>query len=490
MPKKPHPLKTRPQGTSLQTRPGVSVLIAITMVMAFMLTMSSVMSAMSRSFKIAKGGRSADQAYLNAITGLELGLYKQNKSDIAFNQLAKIIDTTYKDGKINLDPKNPNSNNLLTFKITDTITNGGAVCGDKDNEGEACKKTSYFTYPFAGTGSLGGNYCNPNTQPLVKDDLWYRDAYYFLTGKTFTGKSLIEISGGDEGPTGTSKSEWEDPQVAAYIDKQLEPLDHPCLWNTLEPGTSAEVPLYNNTSGDGSGSELIGDWFVRVRLPCEDGILCNTTAANTAKDASARMWLYTDPKKPTDKDARSMIWNMVATCTKNDTNEESTCFIQEKAKSANDGGTSSMITKSSLQNDTSNLTYKLTNGIKNVVIGKNNAQGKTIKATALDLTNTTSAILDFLTSKTTWEDYKVRKQTFHLSTDGNLQTTLENSAELISIPRVEYQIIYTNTDTSSKKPIFSNPTVISAGQNGGYTINLQSSLTKQTGNYSYAVVGK
>ncbi len=485
----------------IKTRPGISIIIAMMIVMAFMLTMASIMTAMTRSFKIAKGGMAADQAYLNAQAGLEIGLYQQNKPE-KFDAMMKNVFPGYKgDGVVQLE-----NGGVITFKVADTIEGGGQVCGDKNitspdftkaDDLEKCKgsKLLYYTYPFPGGGTMGGNYCNPKTQPLIMNEQWYRDAYYFLMGSEYTGsESLMTLA--KNGNTSKKKSDWKPADVAQYISTKLEPLDHPCLWNTLEPGVSAEIPLFNNEEGP----KNLQEFWLRVRLPCKEGILCNAKVANIGDTwNSERMALdIKKPKKGEDDEEEEkeevavLIWDVVGTCPKEGEKEKVLCFmngvsskmLQQKAKEASLDIKSSDIPKqkSSLSDQLltdKNLDLFTENNIQSIVLGLKNKMHKSIYALNDNDPTGVSKITDFFQLK------GLEKPIMHLSIASDLKTK-----QGISIPRVEYQILYKNSAFGKSKPLIRDPVVISSGQYGGYTINLQSSLTKQTGTFGYSVIGK
>lgn len=468
------------------------------MVLAFMFTMSSVMVAMSRSLTIARGGRAADQAYLNAVTGLELGLYKQNKPD-TFNQLASAIDSTYyssaNNGPVTIAP-----GSTVTFKVTDDIAGGGKVCANKSvtDIAQCPSDKLYYVYPFPGTGTLGNSGCNVKNPPQAMNEQWYRDAYFFLKGVAYTGTQDLspttKTSNGNVTPVpipnpnnGIPKKDYSDGNIVWYIQNELETLDHPCLWNKLEPGNAAEIPLSNNPDDLKNLSEL----WLRVRLPCTDGVLCGGPPSANAEDPkSERMKLYVLSSNTKADTERALLWEIVSNCKKG--NEDSKlCYLRDvkssDIESLYQGGTSkaesenSLIHKLLLKGKYGQNPYK-NQSIANIVLGLN------VFAQSSDSKNFYTKIADFLTGKsgTAWENLTLIKPAMHLSIATDLYTGTTGK-ELI--PSVEFQLLYKPVAPYSK-PIISNPTVISTGQNGGYTINLESSLTKQIGTYGYALIGK
>jgi hypothetical protein len=52
------------------------------------------------------------------------------------------------------------------------------------------------------------------------------------------------------------------------------------------------------------------------------------------------------------------------------------------------------------------------------------------------------------------------------------------------------QILYTLKQDAKPEPIITNPIVTATGLSSGYTLSLQSSVLKQTGTYSYPLIGK
>jgi len=474
-----------------RTRPGVSALIAMIMVLAFMFTMSSVMIAMTRSLKIAQGGAAADQAYLNAVTGLELGLYQQNKPS-TFVALVNGItgSSSYQVGQPitvgnNQDPNNQKQN-VISFKVTDTLSNGGKVCGDDSSPTEStcnANKKMYYVYPFPGSGTMGGNDCNAATQPIVKDEQWYRDMYFFITGKQYAGNDQLSQKKTDNGanptnPNSTStkppKDQWDEFTTVAYINSsKFTTLDHPCLWNKLEPGVSAEIPLYN---GFITSPKDITEFWLRVRMPCNSGTVC--------RDSDERM--VVDVSK-SEEINRAILWDIVADCSKSSI-EQVACFIKEVSTEAAkvDKLQQSIIQKIFLNNGNPDFN---SNPFKNIVLsftnGTKSVYGQTSAPVKPDLY---TSILSFIKQLEPWKD--MVNPTMHLSIASSLP--LKGNINKGEIPYIQYQILYKTLPSGGApdKAIITNPTVTSTGQNGGYTINLESSLTKQTGTYGYALIGK
>ncbi len=486
-----------------RSRPGVSVLIAMTIVAAFMLTMASVMTAMTRSFKIAKGGMAADQAYLNAQMGQEIGLFQQNNPE-EFDEMMAAVFPNYKGGEI----VQLGNGGTITFKVADTIEGGGQVCGDggvtspdltKPDDLEKCKgnKLLYYTYPFPGGGTMGGNYCNPKTQPLIMNEQWYLDAYYYLKGAEYPGEvKLMDVEKIPVVDSKKSRADYTPGEVAWYVANKLEPFDHPCLWNTLEPGVSAEIPLFNNEEGP----KNLQEFWLRVRLPCKEGILCEAKVANIADTNGSDRIALDIPKPPKggeDEDeekneALVLLWDVVGTCAKEGEKEKVLCFmngvnqklLQEKIKGTGlQGNVNTTLQKSSLTDkllSDQNLALFNENNIPSIVLGlKNSKINKPIYALYEGAEFGITKISDFFQLK------GLEKPLMHLSIASDLKTK-----QGISIPRVEYQILYKNSAFGKSKPLIRDPVVISSGQYGGYTINLQSSLTKQTGTFGYSVIGK
>ncbi len=466
------------------------------MVLAFMFTMSSVMIAMTRSLKIAQGGAAADQAYLNAVTGLELGLYQQNKPS-TFVALVNGItgSSSYQVGQPitvgnNQDP-NSQKQNVISFKVTDTLSNGGKVCGDDNSTESACNanKKMYYVYPFPGSGTMGGNDCNAATQPVVKDEQWYRDMYFFITGKQYAGNDQLSQKKTDNGAsptnpnstsTKTPKDQWDEFTTVAYINSSnFTTLDHPCLWNKLEPGVSAEIPLYN---GFITSPKDITEFWLRVRMPCNSGTVCRD-------DNNERM--IVDVSK-SEEINRAILWDIVADCSKSSI-EQVACFIKEVSTEALktedlklDKLQQSIIQKIFLNNGNPDFN---SNPFKNIVLsftnGTKSVYGQTSAPVKPDLY---TPILSFIKQLGVWQD--MINPTMHLSIASSLP--LKENINKGEIPYIQYQILYKTLPSGGApdKAIITNPTVTSTGQNGGYTINLESSLTKQTGTYGYALIGK
>ena len=150
----------------------------------------------------------------------------------------------------------------------------------------------------------------------------------------------------------------------------------------------------------------------------------------------------------------------------------------------------SAIIKQLLQYNVNNNYYSQSS-IQNIVLGLKNGtngnQGKEIYVLGSEGKDGISTLVDFFNGGTSkavyWKDL-INQPLFHLSLASGLKTQTKTD-----IPFVEYQILYKSTQNDNK-PIITNPTVISSGKSGGYTINMETSVTKQTGTYGYALVGK
>lgn len=485
--------------THFRSRSGISLLIAMLMVMAFMLMMASTMTAMTRSLKIAQGGAASDQAYLNAVAGLELGMYRQNYGEEAYQGLIKAIalhdGTTVGDGtSVTL------GQGTVNVQITDNISGGGRVCvkdpdlaagalkgtGDatKDLQDNCTQDKIYYVYPFPGTGTLGSSYCNPVSQPAVRNEQWYRDMYYYVNGTSYTGTGYW-----------TNPKEGDEKKVVDFLKlENLTTLDHPCLWNKLEPGVAAEIPL-------GDHADQISEFWLRVRLPCKSGTVCNTEASDLG--GVGRMQLFISDTK-TQKDTRALLWEIVAKCGKancfiRDIGPASVLAYQEKNKKnpiPNNPklnleiqaiGSTIQHSLINLISPSSSLIYTETMNnspnIANIVLGLVNQAASPIYASNYEQNLLLTKIKDFFANK------NPKNAVMHLSIASNLTT---GSVSLQSaIPYVEYQILYQNTDKGlNAKPLITNPTVISTGSYGGYSIDLESSLTKQVGTFGYGLIGK
>lgn len=484
-------------------RPGVSALIAIMIVMAFMIMMSSVMVAMMRSLKIAQGGANADQAYLNAVTGLELGLYAQNKPN-TFEALAAAIDPTYDSEKspvihINPTPTDGNTPNdatedsTVTFKAAESIPGSGQICGDEafvysqttygnDKEAQlaACNQNKvYYVYPFPGTGDLGSSYCNPANQSVVKDEQWYRDAYFYLKGSPYIGQDpILNLVGNGTASSLSITATSTDQEIINYA-KSLSALDHPCLWNTLTKESAVEIPLSNGINGP----QDLSNFWLRVRMPCKGGILCGSAL-------SGRVALYVDQNNSEELKTSALSWNIVGSCKNSGEDNTYLCHIEPRQNTdtttAQNDTTYSAITKWLLSPlGTSSKIYGSSSVPKNTVLSMFNSVTNKIEATPNDpsLSNTLQGI--FTHGINSASPYFINPK-MHLGIAINL-TTIEGT----EIPHVEYQILYQMKSGLTKETaLISNPTVISTGHKGGYTINLESSLTKQTGAFGFAVIGK
>lgn len=439
-----------PLSKHLTKRPAVSLVIAMVMVLAFMLMTADVMQVMTRTQNIAKGAKFSDQAQLNAQLGLELGLYAQNKPE-KFQKLLQ--DMQKSDPNLTVDEVNntlTNAYGTISWKTTEQKT-GGEACYEKDptkgtgNDMTGCDANKYFVYPYPGTGTAGGKNCDIKTQQLRKNNPWLEDMYYLISGKKYAGSSISE----------------ESDFVNSVSD--LYALDHPCLWNTLKSGSSAEIPLFRiGPNGTEIGANHIKEFYVRARLQCKNGGTC------LEKDR----WKLL--KTPDNSAQRALIWNIVADC-----KMDGLCYLSElRAVKDITNPTDSIITYGIF----SNPSYSM--NIKNWILGyKMNANIISGKDGTKD--ESTGPIKNFLTKGAPWATAGISKPFFHLSIAAPL--VVDSTVQNQTVDTIEYQIIYKQDQAT---PLVTNPTVISQGSSGGYTTSLQSSLTKQTGSFNFSLVGK
>lgn len=439
---------------TLTKRPAVSLVIAMVMVVAFMNLAADIMQTTSRTQNIAKGGMSADQAQLNAQLGLELGLFAHNKPK-EFQTLIKAIATksnykyNSKDGNTLTDKE---GNVVASWQITDKLSGGEACMETKpmignDNSMAGCSN-KFFVYPYPGSGGTGGKECDIKTQPLRKNTPWLEDMYFRMNGKKYEGSDIADAKNND----GVNFVE----SVAA-----LDALDHPCLWNTFSKGTSAEVPLFRiGSDGLEIGAKNIEEFYVRARLPCKNGGVCKE---------EGRWKLDTNGKK----DQRALIWNIVTDC-KTDT----LCYISEWGKAEE-------------EKEKSVITYKIFGSpsysinIKNWILGYE-MDNFIIQAQDGTKNQDTGPIKDFLKNEKKWMGFSNSKPYFHLSVAAPL--TVVSNIPGQTVDTIEYQVIY--TQKAGLPPLITNPSVISQGSNGGYTVSVQSSLSKQTGSFNFSLTGK
>ncbi|MCX6733709.1 MAG: hypothetical protein NTX63_02755 [Candidatus Peregrinibacteria bacterium] len=437
-------------------RPAVSLVIAMVMVMAFMLMAADVMQVMARTQNIAKGSKFSDQAQLNAQLGLELGLYAQNKpadfstlvQDLTGSPQGAVQDAN---GNTTITDANGNT---TSWKIADQTT-GGEACYEKDwkqgtdNTMAGCDANKYFVYPYPGTGTAGGKDCDIKTQQLRKNTPWMEDMYYLIYGKKYSGDI----------------KDAQNPDSTNFVTStgDLYALDHPCLWNTLSSGSSAEIPLFRiGPDGKEIGADTITDLYIRARLPCKNG--------NACLEANRWKLLVT----PVNKNTRALIWNIVANCT-----TDGLCYLSELgAEKILKGITDSVITYDIFNKPNYSM------NIKNWILGYQ-VDGQIIKGQDGSKDQNPGAIKNFLNKLAPWATTGISKPYFHLSIAAPL--AVSNGAKDQTVDSIEYQIIYKQTATT---PLVTNPSVISQGSSGGYTTNLQSSLTKQTGSFNFSLVGK
>lgn len=440
---------------SFTKRPAVSLVIAMVMVLAFMLMTADVMQVMTRTQNIAKGAKFSDQAQLNAQLGLELGLYAQNKPE-KFQKLLQ--DMKKSDTNLVVDEVNntlTNAYGTISWKTTEQKT-GGEACYEKDptkgtgNDMAGCDANKYFVYPYPGTGTAGGKNCDIKTQQLRKNNPWYEDMYYLIKGEKY--------------PEDTSTI---DTSEFANSVGNLYALDHPCLWNTLKSGSSAEIPLFRiGPDGTEIGANHITDFYVRARLQCKNGGTC------TELPGSERWKLLATND---NKNTRALIWNIVADCTL-----DGLCYLSELGIEKNIKNTTDSVIIYGILGSPSYSSI-----IKNWILGYKKENNTIISGKDGSKNEFTGPIKEFLTNTGKWLNAGISKPYFHLSIAAPL--TVSNGAPGQTVDTIEYQIIYKQDQLT---PLVTNPTVISQGSSGGYTTSLQSSLTKQTGSFNFSLVGK
>jgi|GEM_PF-4070419 hypothetical protein len=458
------PSRTR---TPFHSHPGVSLVISMLMVMAFMLLIASTGRSIARTRLIAEGMERKFRAELAARSGIEFGLYSQNKPE-RYATLLKNLEKKDKDIKSIEDGKLVWKNgDSVTWKITGT-TGSVQTCAEVNynaatsNDVKDCQPGNkvYYVYPFPGTGSVGGTSCNLQTQPVLKNKQWLTDMYFFMYGKTYSDVTQIEES---DFAKDSSKG------VAG-----LNTLDHPCLWNKVNTGTAAEIPLFMRTKeGKVIGPEMIDKFYVRARLSCKNGGACT----DDGKKNSNR-WHLAEEISGEEKDKLALAWGITATC-----KENSLCYLYNAA-TVNKNLASSLITYDIMEKP-----YSADVILKNIVLAFTHPTINKKKFVGTDTSKeqTTGAIIDFLLNQESWTDMKITKPIFNLSIASPLVVNKSNGQ---TIDEIEMQILYTLKQDAKPEPIITNPIVTATGLSSGYTLSLQSSVLKQTGTYSYPLIGK
>lgn len=458
-----------PLKQTITKRPAVSLVIAMIMVLAFMMMTADIMQGMVRTQSIAKGAKFSDQAQLNAQDGIELGLYAQNKPK-EFQATLKAMLANDPTLKLNGNTLTDAQGNTTSWQIRDTL-GASQVCmetatnGSVTNDIKDCKIPGkpYYVYPSPGSGSVGGRDCNIKTQPILKSKAWYEDMYYLINKKKYEGTNDITT----------------EPSLAA-----LNTLDHPCFWNTLKNGVSAEIPLFRiDSDGNEIEAKNIDTFYVRARLPCKNGSACTGLAG------SERWKLATSNNGKSIANNRALIWNIVTDC-----KSDALCYLSEASEKyltdTKDDQGDSYITQYPLP-QTSQITYDiLFKGMKaavsNAMLAYKNNSNKFIVGVDGTKDQNIGPIYDFLNNLNLWSNAENKKPFFHLSIAAPLYIDPNSNQTVDSI---EYQILYTEKPDYVGPPLITNPTVTAQGYSGGYNVSLESSLTKQTGSFNFSLVG-
>lgn len=95
------------------------------------------------------------------------------------------------------------------------------------------------------------------------------------------------------------------------------------------------------------------------------------------------------------------------------------------------------------------------------------------------------SIKDFLAGAGKWKSMEVSRPFLNFSIAAPLKV-----GDKQTVDTIEYQIIYTLKNPEKYPPLVTNPTVSSQGFSQGYGTAMEASVSKQTGVYSYGLVGE
>lgn len=504
-------IQPRMSHTTKHNRRGFAIILAMFITMAFMLVMADMMKTLARIQEENRSDGPMHQAEDNAKTGMEIGLLMYNHPESVIKLMGKMSagqpEGTYKtDVKVNGEDLG-----TITIKLVGTATSAGKVCEGK--QPTCTDQDEYFIYPFPGTGTVGGDRCDPNKISGIKDEQWYRDIWYFKYGSEFPGNIVLADAIQNQGGNITDqeiKNKLTNailPDIS-FIDlvKNLNVLDHPCLWNNItektgSTGSTEEIPLYRKITSTYTGKttvigpENLTNLTLTVKLPCNPN---KSTQGQICTD-NQRYILGVPPTEVLKKmgitkqkfllDAPSLTaihWDMVSSCEEKSTGKKLACSMVSAydEMSGNVDAKGKQIMKPLKQEERSKVTYGdptlkdvplTTTGVWSVDLLDDVRKG-------IDHTSAATSIKDFLTVA-----YNHTNPTMHLFIANFLYVKDAKDPDKY-IDRVEYQIRYKSK--TNKVPFIINPTIIATGTTKGYTITLETRVSKHTGTYGYSFVGK
>lgn len=517
----------------LKTRPGVTVVIAMFMVLIFMIQMSSIMEMTTNSVELHKGYLTTRQAYYNARSGLELALLSQSDPDA--------FDEVFKGQKIKLTSDGKKYH--LVFSDGSGISTGTAVATDSpvpsgviwEIQNQAVDIPAKYTgsgavpagtnnndawqiFPFPGTGDLGAGDCDNDDPDLLEQ----------IT--PFMGTQTKE-------------------EIINNLNQaDFKFLDHPCFWNTLEQDQAAVIPLYTNGKDcpiDFQNEKICnpkdylpvtpenpkddpGQIIVKIRTPCKDGKkIC----------APADRYKLNDYSLTSLDTQKVVLWGISATCQiagPESKLQSSTCYFTgagpvdkenlkdlkdfpEKAlpkKVEEDSGLNSKlksdpliswITGYVLNESKSYKVYnhkyyaldfsdKYADDLKNLNVDIKDPNYNNWKTNFLDKSPT---ILSAIKGEPPWTTYpanpdstnpvftKITKPKLILEIATILK---DDSIPSKEIPNLEYQILYKTGAQSVVTSPISDPVIVADGYHGNFHSKLQVKMSTLGAGFSYVAI--
>lgn len=521
-----------PKSHTISPRSGITVVIAMFMVLIFMIQMSSILEMTTNSVELHKGYLTTRQAYYNARSGLELGLLSQTDPE-AFEEVFQGQGITWTDGKYQLvfsdgsgksTNKTVSTNSPVPSGVTWEIQNQASDIETKYSITGVDKSINgWQIFPFPGTGTLGAGNC--------EIEQW----------KAFKDKSTI---GNDDPDLLQHLAPFMGTQESKAITNTLNQanfkfLDHPCLWNTLDQGQAAVIPLYTNGKDckDFEGNKIcnpaeyganntsgldISDLIVKIRTPCADGKkIC----------APATRYKLNDSGLSSYDTQKVVLWGISATCQIN--NKTSTCYFtgagpvnketpgeaypgklpppfinQGKAAQVkswitgyvlNHTNKSTELALSDIQQYYAlDFSDKYADDLKNLNMGKPTNDASQEETTKYNNWKTKffdnkPTILKAIKGESPWTTYPQGNPIFNSITKPKLILEIatilkDDSSPSKEIPNLEYQIIYKSGNSNTTSSTIADPVIVADGYHGNFHSKLQVKMSTLGAGFSYVAI--
>ncbi len=433
-------------------RRGVSVIIALLIVAGFMIQMAAITDLMRSSLTLHKNAINGEQAYWNARSGLEMGLFQSTHPDEPSPSLAgQGADFVMKNFSANV------AVNPYTF------TDG----------------KQYSVFPFPGTGDVMGG-CDvdkvPGKNATKKDENFIRDIFLAMIGREPTDVEIVQLKN-----PGTANATSPEVQKVSPLLSNLDVLDDPCLWNTLSSGQTVSIPFFvkkdtcssTTTPGICNPQDIgLDEVILRVRTPCKSGVICKNDDRFVLFANVETPDLFSVAKK------RAVFWDIVGDCDANNDGQIDNCYLSDNQTHMK-----------------TSFGSQVSGSVVNQQIGGAGSYSPQVAphlqfSTNNPFLNGSSSNQKILTVLKTFSQPSLRLSIGSIlhayGVDGQM-----DSAELSSL---QYQVLYRVNEGLAKdkykiSAFVSDPVVLATGAIGGFTTRLQTQLSKPAGSFQYVFAG-